>query len=170
DPQLYAGLKWRLIGPLRGGKANVATGVPGNPAIYYFATSGSGVWKTVDGGQVWTCVTDSVRLTTVNTVAVSESAPETVYAGAGGAGPSAGLYRSTDGGGHWEQVALAGHAVNSIVIDPKNPDIVMAAAGDTGVLRSVDGGRNWKSVLPDEKAGGVWLVFAPDDPRHVYAG
>jgi len=162
-------MRWRLLGPFRGGKATVASGVPGNPAVYYFGTAGSGVWKTVDGGQVWTCVSDSVRLTSIGAVAVSPSRPETVYVGAAGFGPTAGLYRSTDDGGHWDSVALQSHAVSSIAIDPHNPDIVMAAAGDTGVMRTADGGKTWKSVLPDEKAGGVWLVFDPDDARNVYA-
>src|SRR5271157_751398 len=94
DPDLYAGLKWRLIGPFRGGKSTMVSGVPGNPAVYYMATAGSGVWKSVDGGQVWNCVSDSMRLTSVGAVAVAPSRPETVYAGA----PS-GLYRSNDGGG-----------------------------------------------------------------------
>jgi hypothetical protein len=170
DPSLYAGIKWRLIGPFRGGKATMASGVPGNPAVYYFGTAGSGVWKTVDGGQVWTCVSDSIRLTTIGAVAVAPSRPETVYVGAAGAGPSAGLYRSTDGGAHWDFVTLQGHAVTSIVIDPHNPDLVMAAAGDTGVMRTTDGGKTWKSALPDAEVGAVWLVFDPDNPNNVYAG
>src|SRR5579864_7671344 len=143
DPNLFAGIRWRLIGPFRGGKATMVSGVPGNPAVYYMGTAGSGVWKTVDGGQVWTCVSDSVRLTGVGAVAVAPSHPDTVYAGASGAGSSAGLYRSLDGGGHWDQVALKGHAVSSIAIDPHNPDLVIAAAGDTGVMRTSDGGKTW---------------------------
>ena len=148
----------------------MVAGVPGNPAVYYMATAGSGVWKTVDGGQVWNCVSDSVRLTGVGAVAVAPSRPETVYAGAIGNGPEAGLYRSNDGGEHWELVALQGHAVSSIVIDPHKPDVVMAAAGDTGVVRTTDGGKTWKPTLPDEKVGGVWLVFDPDNPKKIYAG
>ncbi|HEV1286402.1 MAG TPA: hypothetical protein VNU44_13870, partial [Bryobacteraceae bacterium] len=165
DPDLYAGLRWRLIGPFRGGKSTMVSGVPGNPAIYYMATAGSGVWKTVDGGQVWTCVSDSVHLTTVGAVAVAPSRPDTVYAGA----PS-GLYRSTDGGGHWDLVALEERSVSSVAIDPRNPDLVLAASADRGVVRTSDGGKPWKSVLPDEKAGGVWLVFDPDNPKNMYAG
>src|SRR5579872_5003293 len=136
DPHLYDGLKWRLLGPFRGGKATAASGVPGDPAIYYFGTAGSGVWKTVDGGQVWMCVSDSVRLASIGAVAVAPSRPDTVYVGAAGVGPTSGLYRSTDAGAHWDLVALEGHAVSSIVIDPHNPDVVMAAAGDTGVMRT----------------------------------
>lgn len=168
-PNLYSGLHWRLIGPFRGGKATTASGVPGNPAVYYFGTAGSGVWKTVDGGQVWTCVSDSLRLTSIGAVAVAPSQPNTVYIGATGFGPTAGLYRSNDGGAHWDAVALHGHGVTSIAIDPHNPDIVMAAAADTGVLRTEDGGRNWKSVLPDSREGGLWVALDPDDPHHVYA-
>ena len=169
DPNLYAGLQWRLIGPFRGGKATEAVGVPGNPAVYYFGTAGRGVWKTTDGGQTWSCVSDSVRRTSVAAVAVAPSHPDTVYAGAG-AGTTAGLYRSNDAGAHWDLVALKDHGVSHIVIDPHNPDLVMAAAGDTGIVRTTDGGKTWQSTLPDEKVGGVWLVFAPDDPKIVYAG
>src|SRR5215831_11070062 len=169
DPNIYAGLRWRLLGPFRGGKATTASGVPGNPAIYYFGTAGSGVWKTVDGGQVWTCVSDSMQLTAIGAVAVAPSRPDIVYVGAS-AGPTAGLYRSNNGGEHWDLVALKGHAVASIVIDPHNPDVVMAAATDAGVMRTADSGKSWNPVLPDDKIGGVWLVFDPDDPRNVYAG
>jgi len=123
DPHLYDGIRWRLIGPFRGGKATMVSGIPGNPAVYYMGTAGSGVWKTVDGGQVWTCVSDSLRLTGIGAVAVAPSRPDTVYVGASGAGTTAGLYRSTDGSGHWDAVALQGHAVSSIVIDPHNPDL-----------------------------------------------
>jgi photosystem II stability/assembly factor-like uncharacterized protein len=170
DPNLYAGIQWRLIGPFRGGKATMASGVPGNPAVYYFGTAGSGVWKTVDGGQVWTCVSDSQRLTGIGAVAVAPSRPDIVYVGASAGGPAAGLYRSTDGAVHWDFVALQGHAVTSIVIDPRNPDLVMAAAGDSGVARTTDGGKTWNSALPDAQAGAVWLVFDPDNPNNVYAG
>uniref|UniRef100_Q01PB5 Sortilin N-terminal domain-containing protein n=1 Tax=Solibacter usitatus (strain Ellin6076) TaxID=234267 RepID=Q01PB5_SOLUE len=170
DPDLYAGIQWRLVGPLRAGKATSASGIPGNPAVYYFGTAGSGVWKTNDGGQTWACVSDPVRLTGIGAVAVAPSRPDTLYVGASGTGPTAGLYRSTDAGDHWELVALQGHAVASIVIDPRNSDLVMAAAGDTGVLRTSDGGKTWNAVLPDSKLGAVWLVFDPDDPRNVYAG
>jgi photosystem II stability/assembly factor-like uncharacterized protein len=170
DPNLYAGLKWRLIGPFRGGKSTMVSGAPGNPALYYMATAGSGVWKTIDGGQVWTCVSDSVRLTGVGAVAVAPSHPDTVYAGTLGNGPEAGLYRSSDAGEHWDLVALQGRSVTSIVIDPRRPDLVLAASPETGVMRSANGGRSWKAVLPDDKIGGVWLVFDPDNPKNVYAG
>src|SRR5689334_8034138 len=102
DPNLYSGLRWRLVGPFRGGKATMAAGVPGNPAVYYFSTAGSGVWKTEDGGQVWKCVSDSLRLTSTGAVAVAPSRPDTVYIGASGAGTTAGLYRSLDGGAKWD--------------------------------------------------------------------
>src|SRR5580658_1774523 len=170
DPGLYAGMRWRLLGPFRGGKSTMVAGVPGDPTTYYMATAGSGVWKTVDGGQVWNCVSDSLRLTSIGAVAVAPSRPDTVYVGAAGGGSTAGLYRSTDAGAHWDSVALQGHAVSSIVIDPHHPDLVMAAAGDTGVMRTTDGGKTWKSALPDAEIGAVWLVFDPDNPNNVYAG
>jgi len=168
DPALYDGMRWRLLGPFRAGKANMIAGVPGNPAIYYQATAGSGVWKTSDGGEVWSCVSDSVRLTTVAAVAVAASRPNTVYAGASGA--ASGLYRSTDAGGHWDLVALQGHSVPSIVIDPHNADLVIAASADSGIMRSADGGKSWSQVLSDPQTGAVSLAFDPDDPHNVYAG
>ena len=166
DPSLYDGMKWRLLGPFRGGKATGASGIPGNPAVYYFGTAGSGVWKTIDGGQVWTCVSDSVRLQGIGAVAVAPSRPDTVYVGATG-GQTAGLYRSVDGGGHWDRVAANGQGVSSIAIDPKNADVVLAAATGGGVLRTQDGGNNWTKVLPDSS---VWVVLDPDDAHNVYAG
>lgn len=170
DPNLYSGMRWRLVGPFRAGKSTMVSGVPGDPVVYYMGTAGSGVWKTVDGGQVWTCVSDSVRLTGIGAIAVAPSHPDTVYAGAAGGEAPAGLYRSNDAGARWELVALEGHPVTSIVIDPHNPRIVMAAAGDTGIVRTQDGGNTWTPVLPDKDVGGVWLTFDPDDPRNVYAG
>src|SRR5215472_5076765 len=166
DPNLYANMRWRLLGPFRGGKATMASGVPGNPRIFYFGTAGSGVWKTVDGGQLWTCVSDSVRLTSVGAVAVAPSHADTVYVGATGA--NAGLYRSNDAGAHWDLVTLQGHNVVSIVIDPKNPDFVMAAATDSGLMRTTDGGKTWNSAL-ESGLGAMWLIFDPDNPRNVYA-
>jgi photosystem II stability/assembly factor-like uncharacterized protein len=167
DPLLYDGLRWRLLGPFRAGKANMSAGIPGNPAVYYIATAGSGVWKTADGGQQWKCVSDSVRLTSVAAVVVASSRPNTVYAGATGA--AAGLYRSADAGDHWDLVAAQGHGVSSIVIDPHNADVAMAAA-DNGIFRSSDGGKTWQSVLTDPNIGAVWLVLDPDDAHNVYAG
>jgi hypothetical protein len=159
-------MRWRLIGPFRGGKATMASGVPGNPRIFYFGTAGSGVWKTVDGGQVWDCVSDSLRLTSIGSVAVAPSRPDTVYVGATGA--TAGLYRSNDAGAHWDLVTLQGHNVVSIVIDPKNPDLVMAAAGDSGVMRTTDGGKTWNPAL-ESGLGAMWLIFDPDNPHNIYA-
>jgi hypothetical protein len=166
DPNLYANMRWRLLGPFRGGKATMASGVPGNPRIFYFGTAGSGVWKTVDGGQLWTCVSDSVRLTSIGAVAVAPSHPDTVYVGATGA--NAGLYRSNDAGAHWDFVTLQGRNVVSIVIDPKNPDLVMAAATDSGLMRTTDGGKTWNSAL-ESGLGAMWVVFDPDNSRNVYA-
>src|ERR1039458_4349797 len=93
DPDFYSGIRWRLVGPFRGGKATMASGIPGNPAVYYMGTAGSGVWKTVDGGQVWTCVSDAMRLTGIGAVAVAPSQPDTVYVGASAVGNAAGLDR-----------------------------------------------------------------------------
>ena len=172
DPDLYAGLQWRSLGPFRGGKATMVSGVPGNPAVYYIGTAGSGVWKTVDGGQVWTCVSDSVRLTGIGAVAVAPSRPDTVYVGASGGRAASGtlpLHRWRRAIGTSSRCRAT--RSTSIVIDPHNPDLVMAAAGrHRRDAHATDGGKTWKSVLPDAQVGGVWLVFDPDNPNNVYAG
>ncbi|HWG38743.1 MAG TPA: hypothetical protein VN690_13610 [Terriglobales bacterium] len=171
---MYSSLQWRLIGPLRGGKATAVAGVAGNPAVYYMGTAGSGAWKTSDGGRTWQCISDSARLTGIGAVAVMPvtGKPAVVYVGASGGGPSAGLYRSEDGGRTLALVALGGHAVSAITIDPRDPNQVLAAATDTGVVRSGDGGRSWTTVLAAADAGGgaVALAPSPDDARVVYAG
>ncbi len=166
-----SGLEWRMIGPLRGGKSTSVVGVPGNPAIYYMGTAGSGAWRTTDGARTWQNVSDGVRLTGIGAVAVAPSAPSVVYIGASGQGERNGLYRSTDGGETFTLVALDGHAVAAIVIDPHNPRVVMAASSDAGLVRSSNGGVSFATVLaPDAAmAGSSALVFASEDARVVYS-
>ena len=170
DPNLYSGLQWRLIGPFRGGKATMVSGSPGNPALYYMGTAGSGVWKTVDGGQVWTCVSDSVRLTGIGAVAVAPSRPDTVYVGATTArrGPVS-LHRRRGALGIWWRCKgtawLPSRSIRTI------PDLVMAAAGryrrdaQRPTAEDLD-----IRVCPTRRWAAVWLVFDPDNAKNVYAG
>ncbi len=153
--QLYSEMQWRMIGPFRGGKVNAVAGVPGNPGVYYFGADGGGVWKT----------TDDVG-TGVNSVHRDIS-----YGN--------GIYKSTDRGETWQHLGLVEtRHIARILIDPRNPDVVLVAAlGHTfgpheerGVYRSTDGGRSWKKVLyKDNITGAADLCFEPGNPRVVYA-
>ena len=183
--QLYSDMKWRMIGPFRGGKVNAVAGVPGNPAVYYFGADGGGVWKTTDGGTVWKPIFDKESSAPVGALAVAPSNPNIIYVGTGvnsvhtDISYGNGVYKSMDAGGTWQHLGLVEtRHIGRILVDPHNPDIVLVAAlGHTfgphqerGVYRSTDGGRSWKKVLyKDNVTGAVDLCFEPGNPRVVYA-
>lgn len=185
DPALFEGVKWRLVGPFRGGRAGTVTGVPGQPNLYYVGTSGGGVWRTQDGGQTWHCISDGFFGGSIGAVAVSESDPNVIYVGEGeqtvrgNVSSGWGLWRSTDAGKTWKSIGLRGSEhIGRIRIHPQNPDVVyVAAMGNLwkpndmrGVYRSKDGGKNWERVLfESEKAGAVDLTLDPRNPRIIYA-
>jgi photosystem II stability/assembly factor-like uncharacterized protein len=185
DPNLYSGMKWRMIGPYRGGKVNAVAGIPGDPATYYFGANGGGVWKTTDGGTVWKPIFDSQPVASIGALALAPSNPSIIYAGSGENNVYSditygnGVYKSADGGETWQHLGLEDtRHIARILVDPRNPDIVLLAAmghsfgpnAERGVFRSTDGGRTWKKVLyKDDVTGAVDLCFAPGDPRIVYA-
>src|SRR5881394_3054311 len=157
-------VKWRCIGPFRGGRSNCATGVAGNSAIYYMGTTGGGLWKTEDMGTTWSNISDGFFKTgSVGAVAVAESDPNIVYVGMGehavrGVMTSSGdgVYKSTDAGKTWKRMGLElTQHISRIVIDPKNPNIVLIAeqgalyapSQQRGIFKSTDGGATWKNVL-----------------------
>ena len=157
-------VKWRCIGPFRGGRSNCATGVVGNPAVYYQGTTGGGVWKTDDMGVTWRNISDGFFKTgSVGAVAVAESDPNIVYVGMGehavrGVMTSGGdgVYKSTDAGKTWKKIGLdLTQHIARIVIHPKDPNIVYVAAQgalyskskERGIYRSVDGGITWKKCF-----------------------
>src|SRR5437763_5730446 len=180
-------LKWRSIGPFRGGRSNCATGVVGDPKTYDMGTTGGGLWKTEDMGLTWRNVSDGFFKTgTVGAVAVAESDPNVVYVGMGehavrGVMTSSGdgVYKSTDAGKTWKKVGLdETRHISRIVIDPKNPNIVLVAAQgalyapnkERGIFKSSDGGKTWKNVLfVDEKTGAAELSMDMTNPRILYA-
>ena len=187
DPSLFAGLKWRSIGPSRGGRSQAVSGSVARPLEYYFGAVGGGVWKTTDGGLTWRPVADKAfKTSSVGALAVAASNPDVVYAGMGETElrgnviQGDGVYKSTDGGKTWASMGLQQtQAIARIRVHPTNPDIVyVAALGDPygpnperGVFRSTDGGRTWNRVLfRDDKTGAVDLVMDPNNPDVLYAG
>ncbi|MGE5816255.1 MAG: VPS10 domain-containing protein, partial [Acidobacteriota bacterium] len=183
---LFSTMRWRSIGPERGGRSIASSGVVGRPDEYYFGAAGGGLWKTVDGGTTWSPVTDGqIKSSSVGAVAVSESNPDIVYIGMGEAClrgnimQGDGIYKSTDAGKTWKNVGLAdSQVVSRIRVHPKNPDLVYAAVfghpaapHDTrGVYRSKDGGQTWQRVLfRDNKTGAIDLVVDRNNPNVLYA-
>jgi photosystem II stability/assembly factor-like uncharacterized protein len=180
-------LKWRSIGPFRGGRSVCGTGVVGDPKTYYMGTTGGGLWKTEDMGLSWRNVSDGYFKTgSVGAIAVAESDPNVVYVGMGEHAVRGvmthhgdGVYKSTDAGKTWKKMGLdATQHISRIVVDPKNPNIVFVAAQgalyshskERGVYKSVDGGATWKSVLyVDDKTGASELSMDMNNPRILYA-
>jgi photosystem II stability/assembly factor-like uncharacterized protein len=185
--KIFKPVKWRSIGPFRGGRAVAGSGVVGDPKTYYMGTTGGGVWKTEDMGQSWRNISDGFFKTgTIGAIAVSESDPNVVYVGTGEhpvrgvmTSDGDGVYRSTDAGKTWKKIGLdESQHISRIVIDPRNPDVVLVAvqgalyssSKQRGVYKSTDGGNTWKNVLyVDEKTGAVELSMDMTNPRILYA-
>jgi len=183
----YQPLKWRSIGPFRGGRSVAATGVVGNDKVYYMGTTGGGVWKTGNMGISWRNISDGFFTTaTIGAIAVAESDANVVYVGTGEHAVRGvmthsgdGVYRSTDAGKTWKKIGLdSTRHIARIVVHPKNPDVLLVAAqgalyapsSERGVYKSVDGGATWKRVLyVDERTGAAELAMDPNNPRILYA-
>jgi photosystem II stability/assembly factor-like uncharacterized protein len=179
-------VRYRSIGPFRGGRATAVAGIPSQPQTYYFGATGGGIWKTTDGGAAWLPVSDGQIATgSVGALAVSESDPNIVYAGMGeacirgNASPGDGVYKSTDAGRTWKNIGLvATQQIGAVVVNPHNPNIVFVAAlghqfaanEERGVYRSIDGGITWKQVLTrGPKAGAVDIVMDANNSNVLYA-
>lgn len=186
DPTLFGALKWRNVGPNRGGRSLATAGSPGRPHEYYFGAVGGGLWKTTDGGNSWRPVTDGqIRSSSVGAVAVAETNPDVVYIGMGetqlrgNVMQGDGVYKSSDAGKTWRHMGLADtHAIARIRVHPKNPDVVYVAAlghpygpnDERGVFKSSDGGKTWrKALFRSNRVGAVDLIIDRNDPSVLFA-
>jgi len=185
DPSLYSGLSWRMLGPFRGGRVDAVSGVAGRPHEFYFGAVNGGVWKTIDGGRVWKPIFDAQPVASIGALAVSRSAPDTIYVGSGestlrdSTSYGNGMYKSTDAGKTWTHIGLDDtQHIGKIAIDPKDPNIVFVAVighlyeshPDRGVFRTQDGGKTWKKVLfKNDSVGAGDVTIDPTNSRIVYA-
>jgi len=186
DPSLLSSLEWRCIGPYRGGRVVAVAGDPTHAQVFYFGSTGGGVWKTTDGGILWENVSDGYfKRASVGAIAVSQSDPNVIYVGMGettirsNVSHGDGVYRSTDGGKTWAHLGLADtRNIAKVHIHPSNPDLVYVAAlghahgpnAERGVFRTTDGGKSWDRILfRSEKTGAIDLSMDPNNPRTLYA-
>ncbi len=183
---VFNALKWRNIGPFRSGRSLAVSGHANHPLTYYLGSTGGGVWKTVDGGNDWFAVSDSIfKSSAVGAITVAPSDANVVYVGMGEADMRSnisfgdGMYKSVNSGKSWSKIGLEkADAIANIEVHPTDANIVFAAAmgnpfksnPERGVYRSIDGGKNWQLVLSkDSQTGAVCVRIDPNNPRVVYA-
>jgi len=185
DPKLYSEMRWRCIGPFRGGRTVAISGVPQQPNVFYMAAVNGGVWKTTDFGNTWLPIFDEQSSGSVGALAVAPSDPNILYVGSGEGlqrpdlAVGDGFYKSTDAGKTWTHLSLRdAQQITAIVVDPRNPDRVFVSVQghpygpnvERGVFRSLDGGKNFEKVLyKDENTGGADLVIDARDPQVLFA-
>lgn len=185
SPELYNGLKWRLIGPFRGGRAVAAAGIPGSPNTFYFGSVNGGIWKSTDAGIVWTPIFENQGVASIGALAIAPSDPKVIYAGTGESdirsnlSSGNGVYKSTDGGETWSHVGLENtRQISRIVVDPRDANVVFvatlghayAANPERGVFKSTDGGAHWARVLDQgPEVGAADIAIAADKPEILFA-
>ncbi|NOQ92189.1 MAG: glycosyl hydrolase [Flavobacteriaceae bacterium] len=185
NENLYKALQYRLIGPFRGGRSAAVTGVPGEANLFYFGSTGGGIWKTIDGGRTWENISDGFFGGSIGAIAVSKSDKNIIYVGGGektvrgNVSSGYGIWKSEDAGKTWKSVGLdKSRHVSRIAIHPTNHNIVYAAVlgniykptTERGIYKSIDGGKTWKKVLfSNDQAGAVDLTMDPNNPRILYA-
>jgi len=187
DPALFKDLRYRMVGPSRGGRVTAYAGHRKQPGTFYIGATGGGVWKTTDYGVTWAAISDGFFATgSIGAIAVAESDPNVIYVGTGSAGirsnviQGRGVYKSVDAGRTWSFVGLRDVGqIGDALVHPQNPDIAyLAALGqpfgpnpERGVFRTGDGGKTWKKVLfVNDRTGAVKLSMNPQNPREIYAG
>src|ERR1700704_1364878 len=185
DPRYYAGLRWRDIGPFRGGRTVGAAGIADQPNVFYIGVNNGGIWKTDDYGRTWKPLFDDQPTGSIGAIAIAPSDPNVIYAGSGEGlqrpdlSVGDGIYKSTDAGKTWRHFGLRnGQQIPQIAVDPQNPDrLLVAVAGhpygpneERGIFRSTDGGQTFEKVLyKDENTGGADVLIDPSNPDIAYA-
>jgi photosystem II stability/assembly factor-like uncharacterized protein len=185
DQKLYQNIRWRCIGPFRAGRTVGATGIPGQPNVFYIGVNNGGVWKTDDAGRTWKPIFDDQPTGSIGDLAVAPSNPDIIYVSSGEGlqrpdlSTGDGLYKSTDSGKTWRNLGLRdGQQMGSVIVDPKDPNRVFVAVlghpygpnEERGVYRSTNGGQSWQKVLyKDENTGAIQVEFDPADAQTLYA-
>jgi photosystem II stability/assembly factor-like uncharacterized protein len=187
DPTMYQDMRWRSIGPARGGRSTAVAGVRTQPGVFYMGASGGGVWKTDNYGITWLPVTDGqISTGSIGAIDVADSSPSIVYVGTGSEAIRSnvivgrGVYRSADAGRTWQFAGLKDVGqIGQLKVHPRNPDIVYVAAQgnpfgwgpDRGVYRTKDGGKTWQKVLfINDQTGAVSIAINWSNPNEIYAG
>ncbi len=181
----YNSMRWRMIGPFRGGRTLAASGIPGNSYTFYFGAVDGGIWKTTNAGDTWQVLTDGQTNSSIGALAIAPSNENIIYIGTGEADMRSditygdGVYKSTDGGEHWEHLGLSEtRHIGKILIDPENPDIVFVAAvghaygsnNERGVFKTTNGGKTWKKILyKNDETGAVDLSWDAEKTNIIYA-
>jgi photosystem II stability/assembly factor-like uncharacterized protein len=182
----YQELRWRMIGPFRGGRTRAAAGVPSQPNVFYMGQVNGGVWKSDDYGRTWNPIFDHEPTQSIGAIAVAPSDPNVVYVSSGEGlhrpdlSVGNGMYKSTDAGKTWTHLAglRDGQQIPAVAVDPRDPNKVFAAvlghpygpSQERGIYRSTDGGQNWQRVIAkDENTGGSDVEIDPSNPDIVYA-
>jgi photosystem II stability/assembly factor-like uncharacterized protein len=185
DESQYDALEYRLLGPFRGGRSAAVTGVPNKSNLYYFGSTGGGIWKTLDGGRSWENISDGFFGGSIGAITVSKSDPNVIYVGGGektvrgNVSSGYGIWKSVDAGKTWMSAGLKNSRhVPRIAVDPTDYNIVYAGVlgniykptQDRGLYKSTDGGKTWKKTLfANDQAGVVDLLIDPTNPRILYA-
>ena len=185
DEGLFSGMRWRQVGPFRGGRVLAVTGVPGEPGVFYFGGASSGVWKSTDSGANWKPLFDKQGVASIGAIAVAPSDHNVIYAGSGEAcirgniSYGDGVSKSIDGGKNWKNVGLKDtRHIGAVIVDPRNANVVFVAAlghaygpnDERGVFRTTDGGATWQKVLfKDNKTGAIDVVFDPTNSSILFA-
>ncbi len=185
DQKLFSEMRWRCIGPFRGGRTVAITGVPHQPNIFYMAAVNGGVWKTTDFGHTWEPIFDEQGTGSVGAIAIAASDPNIIYVGSGEGlqrpdlATGDGVYKSTDAGKTWTHLGLRdAQQVTAILVDPKDPNRIFVAVeghpygpnAERGVFRSTDGGQSFQKILyKDENVGAADLAFDPGNTQTIYA-
>src|SRR2546423_7366241 len=185
DPKTFAEMRWRMIGPFRGGRTVAGVGVRGQPSVFYIGVNHGGVWKTNDVGRIWTPIFDDQPTGSIGAIAVAPSNANIIYVGSGEGlqrpdlSTGDGIYKSSDAGKTWRHLGLRdGQQIPMIAVDPRDANRLYVAVlghpygpnAERGIFRSTDGAPTFEKVLyKDENTGGVDVIIDPANPDTVYA-